>query len=379
MEERKMILKMLDEGKISSAEAVELLKAVGENDIGEEKQPVRTAKVNYSGQKEQTNEQKTGSTNQQQKTHNTHTYEKKSEQSTISKFSSLIDRVVTKLKDTDFDFNFGQAVEIDHVFQENDVDFNRLKVHVTNGGIQLHPWEEQSVRVECHVSVYRTQSTEEAKAYFLKNAHFATESGELQFLVDENRLKVQAHMYVPTKMYEQIQLRTANGAITLDELQTDRMIVRTTNGAVTLNRVDGGSLNASTSNGKIRLDQSNWKKLDLETLNGAIRLNGKYEDVEAETLNGSINFTLEDAMPGKASFKTVAGKIEILVPDSLRVDGNMKATIGSLNCFLDKVDIKKETKDVVLKRMEFIANEEAPTTYEIEAVAKTGSISIAKR
>ncbi|WP_408007776.1 DUF4097 family beta strand repeat-containing protein [Pseudalkalibacillus sp. A8] len=374
MEERKMILKMLDEGKITSAEAVELLKAVGENDPdNKQAQTPNTATVSHTQQKQKSNDEK----NQERRDSSTN--EKKSEQSTISKFSSLIDRVVTKLKDTDFDFNFGQAIEVDHIFQENDVDFNRLKVHVTNGGIQLQPWEEQSIRMECRASVYRTQSTEEAKAYFLKNTHFATEAGELQFLVDENRLKVQAHMYVPTKVYEEIQLRTGNGAISLDELQTKRMIVRTTNGAVTLNRVDGGSLNASTSNGKIRLENSGWKKLDLETLNGAIRLNGKYEDVEAETLNGSITFTLDEVMPGKASFKTVAGKIEILVPDSLRVNGNMKATIGSLNCFLENVDIKKETKDVVLKRMEFIANEGAPTTYEVEAIAKTGSITIAKR
>ncbi len=374
MEERKMILKMLDEGKITSAEAVELLKAVGNDRAdNEQAQTPEAPSVKNTFQKQKSHEK------ENQERRNSSTYGKKFEQSTISKFSGLIDRVVTKLKDTDFDFNFGQSIEVDHIFQENEVDFNRLKVRVTNGGIQLHQWEEQSVRMECRASVYRTQSAEEAKAYFLKNTHFGTESGELQFLVDENRLKVQAHMYVPTKVYEEIQLRTGNGAIILDELQTNRMIVRTTNGTVTLNRVDGGSLNVSTSNGKIRLENGSWQKLDLETLNGAIRLNGKYEDVEAETLNGSITFTLDEAMPGKASFKTVAGKIEILVPDSLRVDGNMKATIGSLNCFLDNVDIKKETKDVVLRRMEFIANEGAPTTYEVEAIAKTGSITIAKR
>ncbi|WP_349408587.1 DUF4097 domain-containing protein [Pseudalkalibacillus sp. SCS-8] len=380
MEERKMILKMLDEGRITTSEAVELLKAIGENtdslkvnNSSETQEEPDSQQASHTSHAQSKTEENAKQANQEQNTTG-----KKSE-STISRFSSLIDRVVTKLKDSDFDFNFGQSIEVDHVFQENDVDINRVKVHITNGGIKLHPWEEQSVRVECRASVFRTQTVEDAKSYFMKNVHFALESGELQMMVDENRMKVQAHMYIPTKLYEEVQLRTSNGAISLNDIQTEAMTVRTSNGAVSLDRVEGKTLHVSTSNGKIKLENSDWKKVELETLNGAIRMNGRYERAEAETLNGSIMFVLDEAIPGNASFKTVAGKIELLVPETLRIDGNLKATIGSLNCYLDKVKMNKESKDVVQKEMEFISNEEAATTFKIEAEAKTGSISIAKR
>ncbi|WLD92936.1 DUF4097 domain-containing protein [Alkalihalobacillus sp. AL-G] len=367
MEERKMILRMLDEGKVTSNEAVELLKAVGETGTVEQKTSAEvTTHTTGDDNSEQTRQEK-------QKEH------QKRESSTVNKFSGFLDKVITKLKDTDFDLNFGQSLPVDHVFQENDSPVDRINVQITNGGIQLHPWEEESVRVECHATVYRVQTQEEAKSYFMNNAHFGIESGELKFLVDENKLKVQAHMFVPKKMYEEIQLRTSNGSITAADLQTGKVNIRTSNGAVTLNQFEGNSLNASTSNGKIKLENGKWKKTKLETLNGAIRVDGSYEDVEAETLNGAITFVLNDANPGKASLKTVAGKIEMLIPEGLKIEGDLKATIGSLNCYLDQVEILKESKEVVQKRMSFIANHDAPTTYEIEAEAKTGSISIAKK
>lgn len=381
MEERKIILRMLDEGRITSSEAVDLLKAIGENAnaVDEIENDETVKQVQPAHHQSETNGQTNTGQQQKEYTKSTNQSSSAKSESTISKFSNLIDRVVNKLKDTDFDFNFGQSIEVDHVFQENEVFINRVKAHITNGGIQLHPWEEQSVRVECRASVFRTQSVEEAKSYFLKNVHFTTEKGELQLMVDENRMKVQANVYVPAQQYEEIQLRTSNGAISLEEIKSKSMTIRTSNGAVSLYRVKGESLTSSTSNGKIKLENSVWDKVDLETLNGAIRMNGMYEKVEAETLNGSITFVLDEALPGNASFKTVAGKIELLVPDSLRVDGNLKATIGSLNCYLDKVKMNKESKDVVQKRMEFVANEEASNTYKIDAEAKTGSISIAKR
>ncbi len=379
-----MILRMLDEGRITSSEAIDLLKAIGENtdDVEQQakaeeptKQEVKTSATQKQGYQDQTYSK----TEQQKTEQKTNQSTSSKVESTISRFSSLFDRVVNKLKESDFDFNFGQSIEVDHVFQENEVDISKIRAQITNGGIKLHPWEEQSVRVECAASVFRTQSVEEAKSYFMKNVHFTTENGQLQLMVDENRMKVHADVYVPAKQYEEIHLRTSNGAISLEELKTKSMTIRTSNGAVSLDRVKGDSLTSSTSNGKIKLENSEWDKVDLETLNGAIRLNGKYEKVEAETLNGSITFILDEALPGEASFKTVAGKIELLVPDSLRINGNLKATIGNLNCYLDKVKVHKESKDVVQKRMEFIANEEAENTYKIEAEAKTGSISIAKR
>ncbi|WP_257351752.1 DUF4097 family beta strand repeat-containing protein [Pseudalkalibacillus decolorationis] len=366
MEERKMILRMLDEGKITSAEAVELLKTIGNTEPIDQKDSTELSK-------HVTEDVESGPS------HNEHRDRPKKESSTVSKFSSFFDKVVTKLKDTDFDLNFGQSFQVDHVFQENVSEIDRIKMQIINGGIQLRPWEEESVRVECQASVYRVQTQEDAKAYFMNNVRFAIGSGELQFIVDENKLKVHAHMYVPTKMYDEIQLRTSNGAITAVDLQTNKANVRTSNGAVTLSKVEGKVLNASTSNGKINIENGKWTESKLETLNGTIRLNGSYEDVEAETLNGAINFTLDDAQAGKASLKTVAGKIEMFIPEGLKVDGNMKATLGSLNCSLDQVEILKESKEVVQKRMNFIANDGAPITYEIEAEAKTGSISIGNR
>lgn len=365
MEERKMILNMLNEGKINAAEAARLLEALGD------KQPVQKEVVeNYDVVKVENAKQ-----DGQSKSKSKSFYK---EQSLTSKISELVDRVVKKVKDVDLDFNFGSSINVQHIFQDNDLDFKSLKVDVPNGKVNVIPWDESGVRAECDAYVYKVETVEEARNKFLEYVKMEGEQGILLFKVADKQVKVNVDLYVPRKQYEEVALSLGNGDLKMEDLNIQVLKGGTSNGSVSLKNVSGKVLASETKNGSIDVIDSHWEQGELETWNGSIRVDGAIVDLEAETLNGSITYRLPKAVNGKAEFKTVTGRINVYLPSELEVKGELKTFAGGLNCLLDDVAIVENKKDYTQKQLKFNANNGAVSTYNVEAETKTGSITIDK-
>jgi DUF4097 and DUF4098 domain-containing protein YvlB len=368
MEERKMILTMLNEGKITSNEAVRLLEALGTPDaekiVGNEKEEVFLTIVDQEENKE--NEQ-----NKQYK-------QSYKEPSLTSKISDIVDRVVKKVKDVDLDFNFSSFVEIQHIFQNQDMDFNRLKIEIPNGKVTIKPWDETGVRAECKSLVYKVETTDEARKKFLAAVTLEESNEMLHFKVSEKQVKADVVLYIPQKQYLEATLDLGNGAIDIEDLVVERLKGNTANGSVTLTRLSGNNLDIGTNNGAIDIVRGRWDRGEVETWNGTVRIDGTFKEIEAETLNGSISYYLPEKISGKAKLKTIAGKINVTLPREVEVYGQIKTFAGGLNCLLDNIEILEERKDYARKYMKFTANKGSITTYNVAAETKTGTITINK-
>src|SRR3954453_3907328 len=115
-EERKRILQMVEDGKLKVDEALSLLEELEKA--------------------QQTMEQK-----QEQMVHELSTEVKfdegKKEENVYSKIQftkerifDFVDSSLKKIKDIDFDLNFGQSVEISHIFHQGDVSFQDMDIHI---------------------------------------------------------------------------------------------------------------------------------------------------------------------------------------------------------------------------------------------------------
>src|SRR6478609_3216178 len=117
-EEKKRILKMVEEGKLTVDEAITLLDELEKaQHTMEQKQAQIVNELSTAVNFEETKKE--------DPLHAKY-------QSTKEKIFDFVDSALKKIKDFDFDLNFGQSVEISHIFHQGDVDLKDIDMDVAN-------------------------------------------------------------------------------------------------------------------------------------------------------------------------------------------------------------------------------------------------------
>ncbi|MFC4322445.1 DUF4097 family beta strand repeat-containing protein [Litchfieldia salsa] len=367
-EERKRILKLVEAGKLSANEAITLLEAL--EDKGNEK-TTKAEQTKHIVNEVSTNVQPENKhTKDDQKTHH---YKQSSVKSKLTEF---IDSAVKKIKDLDLDFNFGNAVEVNHIFQHSDALVQNLDVDVSNGSVEIIPWNENDVRVECKVKVYNLESIEKARESFLDEVVFSIDNHKLIFAVQKKQMKVLAKIYVPRVQYEHVKVRMFNGPISGEDLEVSTFRAKTANGTIKVAKINSIYMELETANGQIDLKDSSSKECEIETINGAIKVDGRYEKLDAQSFSGNIVCYLPGEDCHTIGVKTTAGNIDIDTSITRNIDGELKSTLGGFNCEIPHMNIVKEKNEVVQKYLRFKTTTDHENKLYMFAETKTGSINI---
>ena len=368
MEERKMILKMIEDGKVTPEEGLKLLEAIERGNQHTSPED----KAAYSGDTSLSTEVKWQEGEEYQKRNR-----QQSSSFSSSKFTGFIESAFQKIKEFDLDFNFGSAVEIDHIFQHRDVTPQLLDISLENGSIIFEPWDEPDVRIECKAKVYRVKDSEEARRFFLQESTFRVDERKLLFHTKVKSMKVQATIYVPRTKFTLVKLYTFNGQIKGNQITVDTLDMNTLNGSLSFDSVTAKKVMAETVNGTITCEDLHVDLFDAKTVNGGITLSGKVQDVDAETINGTITYklvALEES--GYVDLKAMTGSVHLSVPKNLRVEGKLKTNVGGFTVDLNDYEIVEEKKEFAQKSLSFIGNQEASPRVKVNAQTNTGSVLI---
>ncbi|MDL4839275.1 DUF4097 family beta strand repeat-containing protein [Aquibacillus rhizosphaerae] len=358
-EEQRKILKMVEDGIISSEEAEELFEALNYAEQEKKQSYELTEQVKWDqGESYHSNSKKQSSSNKK------------------AKFLGFIEEAFNKVKNVDLDFNFGTHTNVSHIYHSQHVDVSNIDIDIANGSFTLTPWNESDVRVECEAKVYQVSDQKQGRLKFLEDCSFDIVENRLQFNLPSKQIKTDVVMKVPSKLYEKITIKLFNGPIDAGNINTKHLHAKTTNGAISLSTIDADLLYLETANGMIKLDQSNIKEVETETINGSIRLNGKYEAIDAQTVNGSIHCVWADAQTKTGFFRTTTGSIRLSVPQLVKIEGKVESNIGQIHCNLDDYNVLNETKEVIKRSLHFEANNQFSSLLHIEAETKTGSVWI---
>lgn len=363
-EDKKRILKMVEEGKVSAEEAFDLLEELEKaTQTSEQRQEeivheLSTAVKFDEAKKEDTVHQKF--------------------QSTKEKIFEFVDSALKKIKDFDLDLNFGQSVEISHIFHQGDVLLKEMDFDLANGSLRLVPWSQNDVRIECHAKVYRVENQEQARQNFLKDIIFAIEGQKLRFTTQQKWMKVEAVAYIPQVQYEKARVRIFNGSIQGDKLEVGSFRVKTANGKIDLSEVTGRKLEAETANGHIKIWHSEVDDLEAETINGAVKLDGDFQSVETQSFNGNLTTNLNGTRCKSLTARATTGSIDIYVPEGSSVSGEVKSNLGGFNILLDGIHITEEKNDVIQKLLRFQSVNKTASALTVIGETKTGSISVQK-
>ncbi|WP_078579169.1 DUF4097 family beta strand repeat-containing protein [Salipaludibacillus agaradhaerens] len=384
-EERKMILKMIEDGKISAEEGLQLLNALKENGKSDATPERSKGDEQARGPHSETMDSEKETTKKQTDYYMTKDVKwdkegyRRSQEKTSSfatKFSEFIDEAVHKIKEVDLDFNFGSSVDVHHIFQHRDAPVKDVDIRIENGNITLLPWGEEDIRVECHVKVYKVRDTEEARRQFLNDVTFDYNDEKLKLESRKKSMKVNTMIYVPKKELEKIKLYAFNGKIAGENVAVRSIDSRTVNGKITFNELNAESVQLETVNGTVSLDHLNAGQCDVKTMNGTVALKTVRGDLEAETLNGTIHYTLLKTSDARAYIKTTTGSVNVHLPENIKAEGELKSSVGGIKCDLPAMSVIDEKKEFASKKMSFLSNKQAEASFYIEAEAATGTISV---
>jgi len=354
-----MILKMIDDGKITAEEGVKLLEALEKTESGKNSTDTSlSTRVNWEEGRRKTKSYR--------------------QVSGANKFATFIESAIQKIKEVDLDFNFGTYMTVHHIFHHRQLTEATFDISVENGSVTLVPWNEEDVRLECEAKVYRARDAEEAKQTFLREVTMTGDGEKLKIYSKQKTIKLQATIYVPQKQYQAITLYTFNGHLKGEHLRTNKIEAKAVNGSISFDHLDTKKLAAETVHGPIDIVETNANACDVRTVNGAITINGMLPDVDVETVNGTITYELKGTSDTRnyADFKATTGSIHVSVPHTYRVEGNLKTNVGGFTCDLDDLEIIEEKKDFAQKQTVFLAGPEKVPSLKLKASTNTGSISV---
>lgn len=386
-QDRKRILEMVQEGKLSAQEAIVLLDALENGNAEGTKEEPSNLEEQWTGtplQAESKAESNSGSTHGSTQNEQSKSKESGSGDDTFysqieqagERIFDFVNTALRKIKDIDWQIT--QSVEVPHVFQQADEQVERIDIDIANGPVRVIAWEQQEVRVECQAKVYRVEDRDEGRSYFLDNTVFSQDNGMLCFATKSKWMRVETTVYIPKKLYKKIAVRVFNGEMTGELLETEHLIVKTTNGKVDLTGISGKKLDVDTVNGQIKVVDLNADRVEAETVNGAIDLSGFYKKAELKSFNGNIQCTLEQSGAELIEAKAVTGNIYVNVPDTATIDGEVRSNLGSYKLDLEGINVLHEKKEVIQKQMKFKRSGLDDHTLYLEADTKTGSVFIRK-
>ncbi|WP_223592113.1 DUF4097 family beta strand repeat-containing protein [Neobacillus bataviensis] len=363
-EERKRILKMVEEGKLSVDEALTLLEELEKaKQTMEQKQEQIITELSTAVQFEEAKKEDPVNAKYQ---------------SVKEKIFEFVDSALKKIKEIDLDLNFGQSVDISHIFHHGNAELKDMDIDVANGSVKIAPWDQPDVRIECQAKVYRVDNQDQARQNFLRDVIFSVEGHKLRFATQQKWMKVEALVYVPKAQYERVRIRLFNGSISGGELKVEDLRMKTANGKITLDHINGKRAEVETANGKINVKNSQLEVLEAETISGAIKLDGDFKKVEAQTFGGTINLTLAGNRCEFIGTKATTGPIDLYIPDGTPVSGELRTNLGGFHVNLVGVQILEEKSEMIQKSLRFQSINHPDTMLKINADTKTGSITINK-
>ena len=362
MEERKMILKMIEDGKITAEEGLKLLEAIEKGTASERADSTDlSTDVNWEKGDDYFKQAR----------------QSKTSTSAANMFTSFIESTIQKIKDVDLDFNFGTSYDVDHIFQHRDVTPKHLDVSLENGLLTIKPWDENVVRIECKAKVYRVKDDGEARRFFMQHALFRADDDKLVFETKSKAMKVQTTLFVPKAEYARIKLYTFNGQIQGSNLRVDTFDANAVNGSLVFDDIEAKKIDAETINGGIEYENIRVDLMDVETMNGSITLSGDIQDVEAETINGQITYRLGRLKEnGYADLKAATGSIYVYIPNDIRIEGKLKTNVGGFQLNGNDYDVLEEKREFVQKSLHFIGNQSSSPRLKLNALANTGTIHV---
>ena len=390
MDERKRILKLVEDGTISADEAINLLEAQSKQK--ESAQAIPPSTYVEPVQKQEQEQQSTYE--QQDKKRKTTGFEdlfsklgnnKKVDEllhelrHDLSEFSgrmmTLMNTTLSKVKDFDVEFPFGEKVEFDKNYVFNVEEVRGFEIDIPNGRVTIEKGSEPTIQVETHVKTSKMESELETIERFTER-FVELKDDKIEITTQSKMAHVALRILVPEKHYDVFLIRLLNGGITLNNVDAKLFKAKTYNGNIKVEDVNFEHADLQSANGSIEARNISGDDLEAETANGRVYIDGAVREVEAESVNGHVVVTTTSSKPHKVKARTVAGSVELYVPKNVSLDGQVTSNFGRTDVGLSDVTTRLEEDQFLLKTLHFDKIIADAPVLKLVGESRTGSIIV---
>ncbi len=398
-EEKILILKMLEEGKINSEEAARLIEAIEPANKATQSESTsynsrQQKKVNFNDEvskvKDKLNEWKKDFKN---------SYNQKDFDRTIEEFSSKAEKVGRTLATTtigiadkvvDFvssfvdtnSFNvFGKYKAVEKSFETGDiVEGMTLDVEAVNGHILVKKHMDNKVIIKSTLRC--PQDNVDELLVFSENEGVIT----LKNSKNEN-LSVSHEIFLPSIKFKAISLKTKNGKVYVEDSIAELFEAQTSNSNIELMGVSSDKINITTKNARIQLGYIIGKDIDVNTVNSLIDIKHlKTQNLNAISKNGRILIENVHNYQGcsdiNLNLKTIQAGIKVNMNDMEKRGYKIKAqTINAdINLLIPEITYKNISKQLANSFVEAESSGYDGFEQKVNIIADTqnGDIEIVK-
>ena len=395
--ERKRILELVENGTISAEEAIVLLEALTKGKKSNqstivpltkntEEKANNTQEHSDNSYSEEKKSKTTGFEDLFGKTFNNKEANKKMDEfmndlkQDLSQFSErvmgLMNSTFTKIKDIDLEFPFGEKVQFKKTYTYNSNDVKHIEVEIPNGKVDLVKSENDLLVVETQVKTSLIDHDEKKTKAQFEEKFVSLKDEKLSISVSTKLSQVSLRLEVPEKLYELVLIRLLNGGVTIQNLDSKLIKVKTYNGAVKVEHASFQHANIETGNGAIDLRHVKGEDIEAETVNGRVYIDGEVQEVEAESVNGAVVITTNAKDARKVKAHTVAGAVELYVPKSLSLDGQVATNFGKADIGLPDVVTRLEEDQFFQKVYHFDKINDYTNILKLNGESRTGTIIV---
>ncbi|MBM7607946.1 DUF4097 and DUF4098 domain-containing protein YvlB [Lysinibacillus composti] len=403
--ERKRILQLVQNGTISADEAIVLLEALSKQNestqlpanppvVSQESQPVKedVSTQSHSSQEhheysetknEQTKSKSSGFEDlfgnifNNKESANQFVNELKQD---LSQFSSrmmdVMNSTFSKVKDFDLEFPFGNKVEFDKTYSFDAAEIKGIELDIPNGRVDVVKAEDERFLIEAQIKTSAANQDEDlSKERFVQD--FVTFiNGKLTISTTTKMSQVNLRLVVPKQQYDVVLLRLLNGGVTIQNLDAKLLKVKTYNGAIKIDESTFQNADIQSGNGSIELRHVKGEDLEAETVNGRIYIDGDIQEVEAESVNGAVIVTTTSSSARKLKARTVAGAVEMYIPKTLSLNGQVSTNFGKTDVGLADIEKRSEEDQFLQKTLRFDKILENQPVLKLSGETRSGSIIV---
>lgn len=368
-EERKRILKLVENGVISAEEAIVLLEKLGTT--SEKKSPVAESteeKDTFQGEF-------------------THDESKKEEDPFLDDLKKDFNYFSTKVMDFVGDaINKVTGTNFSTMGKEGAVEwtiplegtFNSISVDMPNGQLTVRDSADERAYLEVtstpmlQIGSMKDLTEEEIREQF----NYAVDGETLRIHHASKMIKSEVIAYIPKGAYKKIRANLFNGSFTMHNVDVEQVRVETKNGSIKLSDINFDSIEVESVNGSIDIRDLNGRELEAETVNGRVYVDGKIQSLEGQSVNGHVVLTTRDHEAKRLKGQTVAGSIEMYIPNDISVEGDVSSAFGKMDVKLNDVEFLQESNQMFSKTTSFRKSLDQSSALSIKGDTKTGSVIV---
>ncbi len=363
-EESLLILKMLEDGKITADEAQELLAAV---DFTVDSDESEALAPKSRGETRERSSIPGFDQLEDRLDHIPSLVESKLGPS-LEKLPSLIENLIGSVG------LFGQGHRFEETIEgqfEDGADEVDVVLSSTNGRVTVRGWDQPGYKINLYKMV-RAASEDEAREKAQNLAQVIQESTRLDVGTRKgisSGVGMRIEAYLPRGPRYRLDLGSSNGRIIVEDLDAEKLTAHTSNGRIVASAQRIGTADLTTSNGRIEISGAEGDVKARSSNGRVVVMAGAHStsrELDLKTSNGSITLGLTSGpdLGYRVEARTFQGKIRLACPDMDVKEGEGKKD----DRMVFKRRLVAETRN--LSQKQYVAN--------ISAVTSNGSVSISE-